>query len=62
MLYGAIAASLPDIDFIAAFWMNTTDDLLAHRGFTHSFCLLYWQLYCCLHFFQKATYRFKYTF
>jgi inner membrane protein len=37
MLYGAIAASLPDIDFIASFWLNTADDLLAHRGFTHSF-------------------------
>jgi inner membrane protein len=37
MLYGAIAASLPDIDFIASFWLSTTDDLLAHRGFTHSF-------------------------
>jgi inner membrane protein len=37
MLYGAIAASLPDIDFVASFWLNTTDDLLAHRGFTHSF-------------------------
>jgi inner membrane protein len=37
MLYGAVAASLPDIDFIASFWLNTTDDLLAHRGFTHSF-------------------------
>jgi inner membrane protein len=36
MLYGAIAASLPDIDFIASFWLNTTDDLLAHRGITHS--------------------------
>jgi inner membrane protein len=37
MLYGAIAASLPDIDFIAAFWLPTADDLMAHRGFTHSF-------------------------
>ena len=36
MLYGAIAASLPDIDFIASFWLNTPDDLLTHRGFTHS--------------------------
>jgi len=36
MLYGAIAASLPDVDFIASFWLNTADDLLAHRGFTHS--------------------------
>lgn len=37
MLYGAIAASLPDIDFVTAFWLNTPDDLMAHRGFTHSF-------------------------
>ncbi len=37
MLYGAIAASLPDIDFVASAWLNTPDDLMAHRGFTHSF-------------------------
>ncbi len=36
MLYGAIAGSLPDIDFVASFWMNTADNLMAHRGFTHS--------------------------
>ncbi len=36
MLWGALAQSIPDIDFIASFWMNTSDDLLAHRGFTHS--------------------------
>lgn len=37
MLWGAMAQSIPDIDFLAAFWMNTSDNLLAHRGFTHSF-------------------------
>lgn len=37
MLLGAIAASIPDIDFIAGFWTSTSGDLLAHRGFTHSF-------------------------
>jgi inner membrane protein len=37
MLYGAVAASLPDIDFVASFWLSTADDLMAHRGFTHSF-------------------------
>jgi inner membrane protein len=37
MLYGAIAASLPDIDFIASFWLKNADDLMAHRGLTHSF-------------------------
>nr|WP_294907263.1 metal-dependent hydrolase [uncultured Lacibacter sp.] len=36
MLWGALAQSIPDIDFIASFWMSTADDLLAHRGFTHS--------------------------
>lgn len=36
MLWGVLAQSIPDIDFIAAFWLNTSDNLLAHRGFTHS--------------------------
>ncbi len=37
MLWGAMAQSIPDIDFLAAFWLDTTSNLLAHRGFTHSF-------------------------
>jgi inner membrane protein len=37
MFYGAIAQSIPDIDFIAAFWLSPADNLMAHRGFTHSF-------------------------
>lgn len=36
MLWGAMAQSIPDIDFIAALWMDTPGSLLAHRGFTHS--------------------------
>ena len=36
MLWGALAQSIPDIDFISSFWLNTTGGLLAHRGFTHS--------------------------
>ena len=36
MLWGALAQSFPDIDFVTAFYMGTTDELLAHRGFTHS--------------------------
>jgi len=42
MFLGAIAQSAPDIDFLASFWMDPINDLLAHRGFTHSilFCLL----------------------
>ncbi len=42
MLWGALAQSVPDVDFISAFWMDTPSSLLAHRGFTHSllFCAL----------------------
>ena len=36
MLWGALAQRIPDIDFISSIWMNTSEDLLAHRGFTHS--------------------------
>jgi inner membrane protein len=37
MLLGAVAQCLPDIDFIASFGRDTSHDVLAHRGFTHSF-------------------------
>lgn len=37
MLIGAAAQSLPDIDFVLGFFNSPVDDLLAHRGFTHSF-------------------------
>lgn len=42
MFLGAIAQSAPDIDFLASFWMDPINNLLAHRGFTHSilFCLM----------------------
>lgn len=50
MLWGALAQSVPDIDFITAAWMNTPSSLLAHRGFTHSFlcCLLITPLFALL--------------
>ena len=37
LLIGAIANSLPDIDFIASFWLDPARDAWAHRGITHSF-------------------------
>ncbi|HMH20407.1 MAG TPA: metal-dependent hydrolase [Puia sp.] len=37
MLLGAVAQSLPDIDFVASSWLDTSRDVLAHRGITHSF-------------------------
>lgn len=36
MFLGALAQSIPDIDFISALWNDTAGNLLAHRGFTHS--------------------------
>jgi inner membrane protein len=36
LFFGAIAQSFPDIDFIASFWLSPADNLLAHRGITHS--------------------------
>ncbi len=48
MLYGAIAGTIPDLDVIAR---NFTDTITAnemHRGFTHSFYFLCFDL--CTHF------------
>ena len=56
MLWGAMAQSSPDIDFITSFWMNTSSNLLAHRGFTHSilFCAIITPL---LAFFAERWHR-----
>ncbi len=40
LLIGAVAQSIPDIDFVASFWLTPANDLLAHRGFTHSFLFI----------------------
>jgi inner membrane protein len=37
LIAGAIAQTIPDIDFISAFWLAPAEQLLAHRGITHSF-------------------------
>lgn len=36
MWLGAAFQSLPDIDFIASFWLDPVSDLVSHRGITHS--------------------------
>ena len=36
MILGALAQSIPDIDFVTSWFMPVAADLLAHRGFTHS--------------------------
>ena len=37
LLLGAIAQSLPDIDFLGSFWLDASRDVWYHRGITHSF-------------------------
>lgn len=37
LVIGAVVNSLPDIDFVAAFWLDTSRDVVFHRGITHSF-------------------------
>ncbi len=36
MLYGAIAAAIPDIDVFGVYFYTAAQQLLVHRGFTHS--------------------------
>lgn len=36
LIIGATANSFPDIDFIASLWLSPADNVLVHRGFTHS--------------------------
>jgi inner membrane protein len=56
MLWGALAQSIPDIDFLSSIWMNTAEGLLAHRGFTHSilFCIAITPLFA---FFAERWHR-----
>lgn len=36
MFYGALAQSVPDVDFLAAFFLHGAENVVAHRGITHS--------------------------
>lgn len=36
MFWGALFQTLPDFDFIASLWSTPAEQLLTHRGFTHS--------------------------
>jgi len=37
LLWGALAQSAPDMDVVASLWSGPAENLLVHRGFTHSF-------------------------
>jgi inner membrane protein len=36
MFYGALAQSVPDVDFVTAFFLHGAENVVAHRGITHS--------------------------
>ena len=36
LFYGALAQSVPDIDFVAGFFLHGAENVVAHRGITHS--------------------------
>lgn len=36
MFYGALAQSVPDVDFVLGFFLHGADNVVAHRGLTHS--------------------------
>lgn len=36
LLWGAIAQNLPDIDSVTSLWLSPAENLLVHRGITHS--------------------------
>ncbi|HEV2353277.1 MAG TPA: metal-dependent hydrolase, partial [Puia sp.] len=40
LVIGAVANSLPDLDFLGAFWLDTSRDVCFHRGITHSFLMV----------------------
>jgi len=36
LVWGAVAQTIPDFDFVFSFWLEPSSNVLAHRGFTHS--------------------------
>jgi inner membrane protein len=40
VLLGALMQSIPDIDFVASFFLDPVSDLIVHRGITHSLVFL----------------------
>ena len=41
MVWGGFAQILPDIDIVASLWTDPAENLLVHRGFTHSFLFVF---------------------
>ncbi len=48
LILGATANTFPDIDFLASLWLSPADNVLVHRGFTHSIlCMVLLTLLFC---------------
>ncbi|MGN6439577.1 MAG: metal-dependent hydrolase [Agriterribacter sp.] len=51
---GIVGQSIPDIDFVAGLWMDESDHILAHRGFTHSIVFGLLATFALAWFFNKV--------
>ncbi|HMF70690.1 MAG TPA: metal-dependent hydrolase [Flavitalea sp.] len=62
IFWGIIGASLPDIDALEGFFLTIPQDLIAHRGITHSFLfalLVSWALaFLCIKLYKKRDVEF----
>ena len=61
MLWGALAASLPDIDVLFLPLFNSVDGLLIHRGITHSFLFVFLSVPILGWIFSKFNWKRKAT-
>ncbi|MET0637900.1 MAG: metal-dependent hydrolase [Chitinophagaceae bacterium] len=52
MIWGAVAHSLPDVDFVSGLWLDGPAALLAHRGFTHSWLFVFMASFVLLFIFR----------
>ena len=57
LIAGALAQTIPDIDFVSAFWLTPAEQLLAHRGITHSFFFIAVSSPVLAVIFQKISFR-----
>lgn len=64
LVWGAIAASLPDIDAIAGLFLTLPEELVAHRGITHSLLFAgvmpFILTYLCTRWYQQHNISYTY--
>ena len=68
LLWGLVAASLPDIDAVEGLFLSLPEELIAHRGITHSLLIAvlvpFLLAFICSKFYQrqKISYGYYYVF